>query len=689
MPLRAEGGGACGGSGRRAGGRGHRRSRDCCAVRGHATGRPGQHAELFAAAPARVRAAPGYPEARTRCDRRRVAARRRIPAGGRQPRRGAVRVRYTHVRHYARIHARSRRGRACQGVLAPARHRRRFAGRRRAARAVVGAGARRRRGRGRRLRYRLRAVGHARRVPAAGTERCRTARTDRADRARVSLTHARLREGFWGRGRRPYNDMRIALALENLKLAVSALRANILRTASTILGIVAGIAVVIAVVTVIRGLDYTVAATFSSQGSTVFTVSKWPLVSTSRQDLVRLRKRKDITPEDADAVARLCTSCWRTGLAVGSLRLVKYEEQSAENVYARGVSLSLFEIENISLSAGRSWMESESSAGYPVCVVGPDVVSNLFEDAPPETVIGKGIRIAGHPFRIIGVTEPLGELFGFSRDNFVLVPIQTYQKLFGANQSVVIYARVPNVQQLEETQEQVRTIVRNRRSKLSRDEDDGFSMESQDVFLELYRKSTSNIFMVTICVASISLFVGGVVVMNIMLVSVVERTREIGLRKAVGARRTDILTQFLTEAVIMTILGGLLGIASGFLLAYFISQVEELGSNTIWVTKFDPKFARIPSVAERQRKDLTTEDAEAIRREAPSVSETSPVRRMATVTIRYGNRQSSTPRMFGVTTTYEYTHSNYLGYGHFVSEPDLERRVNVCVLGQDVARALF
>ena len=122
---------------------------------------------------------------------------------------------------------------------------------------------------------------------------------------------------------------------------------------------------------------------------------------------------------------------------------------------------------------------------------------------------------------------------------------------------------------------------------------------------------------------------------------------------------------------------------------FFISQIEELGSNTIWVTKFDPKFARIPSVAERQRKDLTTEDAEAIRREAPSVSETSPVRRMATVTIRYGNRQSSTPRMFGVTTTYEYTHSNYLGYGHFVSEPDLERRVNVCVLGQDVARALF
>jgi putative ABC transport system permease protein len=367
--------------------------------------------------------------------------------------------------------------------------------------------------------------------------------------------------------------MRIPLALENLRLAISALRANVLRTASTILGIAAGIAVVIAVVTIIRGLDYTVAATFSSQGSTVFTVSKWPMVYTSRQDLVSFRKRKNITAEDADAVARLCTSCWRTGQAVGSLRPVKHEQQTSENVYARGVSLSLFDIENLVLSAGRSWMEGESGTGLPVCVIGPDVVTNLFDDAPPDTVIGKSIRIAGHPFRIIGVTEPLGELFGFSRDNFVLVPIQTYEKLFGVSQSVVIYARVHGVQQLEETQEQVRTIMRNRRGKLSRHEDDGFSIESQDVMLELYRRATSNIYVVTICVASVSLLVGGVVVMNIMLVSVAERTREIGLRKAVGARRTDILTQFLTEAVIMAILGGVFGIAGGFVLAYLLSGV--------------------------------------------------------------------------------------------------------------------
>lgn len=366
--------------------------------------------------------------------------------------------------------------------------------------------------------------------------------------------------------------MRIPLILENLKLAVSALRANILRTASTILGIVAGIAVVIAVVTVIRGLDHTVATTFSSQGSTVFTVSKWPLTSTSRQELVRFRKRKDITVEDADAVARLCTSCWRTGLGVGSLRLVTYKEQSSENVYTRGISPSLFDIENVSLSAGRSWVEGEGSAGYPVCVVGPDVVSNLFDGAPPEAVVGQGIRIAGHPFRIIGVTQPLGELFGFSRDNFILIPIPTYEKLFGINQSVVIYARVPSVQHLGEAEEQVRAIMRNRRRKLGRDEEDGFSIESQDVLVEFYRRATANIYLVTVCVASVSLLVGGVVVMNIMLVSVAERTREIGLRKAVGARRTDILTQFLTEAVIMAVLGGVLGIAGGFLLAYLISQ---------------------------------------------------------------------------------------------------------------------
>ena len=147
----------------------------------------------------------------------------------------------------------------------------------------------------------------------------------------------------------------------------------------------------------------------------------------------------------------------------------------------------------------------------------------------------------------------------------------------------------------------------------------------------------------------------------------------------------------------LTMLGVAVGVLSILFMAavihglhnFFVSQIEELGSNTIWVTKFDPKFARIPSAAERQRKDLTVGDAEAIRREAPSVSEVSPVRRMATVTARYGNRQAGSPRMLGVTPAYEYTHSNYLGYGRFINESDLERRANVCVLGQDVAGALY
>ncbi|HEX8118762.1 MAG TPA: ABC transporter permease, partial [Pyrinomonadaceae bacterium] len=122
---------------------------------------------------------------------------------------------------------------------------------------------------------------------------------------------------------------------------------------------------------------------------------------------------------------------------------------------------------------------------------------------------------------------------------------------------------------------------------------------------------------------------------------------------------------------------------------FFISQIEELGSNAIWVTKFDPKFARVPTAAERQRRDLTVEDADALRHEAPSVADAAPVRRMTTVTVRYGNRQSATPRMLGVTTSYEYANSSYLDYGRFIGETDLERRANVCVLGQDVARALY
>ena len=358
-------------------------------------------------------------------------------------------------------------------------------------------------------------------------------------------------------------------------MAVGSLRANKLRTALTLVGIVVGVAAVIAVVTIIQGLDNKVASTFSSQGSTVFTISKRPQIIRSREDFIKFNKRKDVTHEDAEAIGRLCTSCWRVGLAANARETVKRGDQQMENFTIRGVSpTSMFDIDGRSLDVGRIWTDEEGESGREICVVGSDVVANLFGGASTDQVLGREIKVAGRPFQIVGVLESLGSIFGASRDSVAYIPYSTYQKLYGARDSIVVMIQVPAAEQLELAQDQVRTVMRNRRGlTFGEVDDEGFSLETQDVFLDLYGKATSNIYIVTIAVAAISLVVGGIVVMNIMLVSVTERTKEIGIRKALGARRKDILTQFLIEAVAVTAIGGGIGVLTGFGLAYLIAAL--------------------------------------------------------------------------------------------------------------------
>jgi putative ABC transport system permease protein len=368
---------------------------------------------------------------------------------------------------------------------------------------------------------------------------------------------------------------RIAALWEAFKVALGSLRSNKLRTALTLMGIVVGVTAVIAVVTIIKGLDKTVAQTFSSQGSTVFTISKQPQIITSREDFIKFNRRKDVTYDDADAIMRLCSSCWRIGVAANAIEVVKYADQKAENVRVRGVEpTTMFDIDGVTIESGRIWTEGEGSSGREICVVGPDILKNLFNEATADRAVGQEIKIAGRPYMIIGVLEPLGSILGFSRDNVVYIPYSTYQKVYGSRRSLVVFIQVPEAEQLEGAEDQVRTIMHNRRGRTADDPDDeGFSLETQDVFLNLYGAATSNIYIVTIGVAAVSLVVGGIVVMNIMLVSVTERTKEIGIRKAIGARQKDILTQFLIEAVTVTALGGAIGVGTGFGLAYIISAL--------------------------------------------------------------------------------------------------------------------
>ena len=369
---------------------------------------------------------------------------------------------------------------------------------------------------------------------------------------------------------------RIALSAlwESFRVAFSSLRANKLRAGLTLIGIIVGVSAVIAVVTIIKGLDQTVASTFSSQGSTVFSVSKRPQIITSREDFLRFNKRKDVRQDDAEAIARLCTLCWRTGITANVAReTVKHGDQKSDEVTIQAITISMFDINAVNLDAGRFFSESEYTAGREAAVVGADILENLFGGASPESVIGQDVRIAGHPFEIVGVAEKKGKIFGISRDNLIYIPYTAYQKIYGARNSLVVFIQAASAEQLPQVEDQVRAIMRNRRGRSFQDEDDGFALETQDVFLNLYGTATSNIYIVTIGVAAISLVVGSIVVMNIMLVSVTERTKEIGIRKAVGARQSDILRQFLIEAVTVTSIGGAIGVLTGFGLAYLISML--------------------------------------------------------------------------------------------------------------------
>lgn len=375
-----------------------------------------------------------------------------------------------------------------------------------------------------------------------------------------------------------------------IHLAVKNLFVNKLRTFLTLLGIIVGVASMIAVVTIIQGLNETVANTFSANGSTVFTIAKGPSVITSREDMLKIGRRSDVTEEDALAVARGCPLCWRTGYAARGAELVKHGERSADNVSIRGITISLFDIEDITAEYGRIWTEHEGNAGQYVAVVGSDIIKNLFDDAPPDSVIGKEIRVRGSMFRIIGAVEPLGSILGVSRDNFVLVPYNTSQKVLPGRSSLTINVQVRDPDDLENAKDQAATVMRNRRGKITtylgdeKEEDEGFSIESADVFIGLYSDATDNIYLVTIGVAAISLIVGGIVVMNIMLVSVAERTKEIGLRMAVGARPLDIMRQFLTEAVVIASAGGVIGLVLGFGLANLISLLIGFPTLISWLS---------------------------------------------------------------------------------------------------------
>jgi putative ABC transport system permease protein len=358
-------------------------------------------------------------------------------------------------------------------------------------------------------------------------------------------------------------------------IATSSLWAHKLRSILTLIGVVIGVTSVIAVVSLINGANQYVATRVFRLGADVFGLSKQPSIITNVDDFLEFQKRKRISYDDYEAVKDLCKSCKDVGAALGGRIEAKSGLNSLKDTNLRAWTPQMAELYDVDLVSGRHITEADLRDAAPVCVIGNDLVDNLMPGMDP---IGKEIRWNNTPCQVIGLGKKEGSSLGTSLDNWIILPLTTYKKENGNQQdSLRVTCRAGSAANIQVSVDEVRQIMRGRHH-LAYGKKDDFAVETSDSFLALWKDISGTFFVVTIGIASISLVVGGIVIMNIMLVSVTERTREIGVRKAIGARRGDILMQFLIEASTIAAIGGALGVIFGVLLAKIVSWVSPLPS---------------------------------------------------------------------------------------------------------------
>lgn len=353
--------------------------------------------------------------------------------------------------------------------------------------------------------------------------------------------------------------------LEGIIIALASLIANKLRSILTLIGVIIGVMTVIAITSIIAGMNKYVADQLSSVGSDTFFINKWGLIM-SEDEWWEALKRKSITLDDMKAVEDHCPACYKVGASADVTRRVKRGNVYLDDASIAGVTANLIDIIDIKVEEGEGRYVSrfEEEHNRAVAFIGWEIKDKLFGQVDP---IGRDIKIGNQKFRVVGIAQKRGSFLGQSRDNFVHVPITTFFKHFGRHRygrevSVDIVVKAVSFESMSEAMDQARVILRARRH-VPYDKQDDFAMMTGETFMDLYRQFTSTAYLTMIGISSIALLVGGIVIMNIMLVSVKERTREIGIRKALGARRKDVLWQFLIESVTVALVGGLLGVILG------------------------------------------------------------------------------------------------------------------------------
>ena len=344
---------------------------------------------------------------------------------------------------------------------------------------------------------------------------------------------------------------------EGLSIAWAAIRANKLRSVLTTLGIVIGIVTVTLMGTAIAGLDRAFLHTISFIGADVLYVQRNDWGPHSSEEWMRIQKRQPLTIEQANALEREFALARAVSPVSFTMRPLKYNKRSASGVTIVGSTDQLLITGGISIAAGRFFSAAESEGGRPVCVIGSEVATNLF---PRESPLGKRITIGQQPFEVVGILEKQGSLFG-DFDNQAVIPLPQMNAAFIHSRDLeMIQVKVKNVADLEDAREEMHTLLRHIRHLAPADPDD-FAINQQDQILSMVHQVTGTIAAVGLFITGLSLFVGGIGIMNIMFVSVAERTREIGIRKAIGAKRRTILLQFLIEAATICLIGGAIALS--------------------------------------------------------------------------------------------------------------------------------
>ncbi len=351
---------------------------------------------------------------------------------------------------------------------------------------------------------------------------------------------------------------------DNLAQCFSALRAHKLRASLTMLGLTMGVATLITVMTIVQGANGYVEQKIANLGTNVFQIARTPFAVTDFNIVIKALKYRKIELDDMRAIAEKCDKCEEVGATASATSTVRarYGNKEVRDVNFSGLTANMADIDTRIVELGRYFTPSEAEHKTNVCMIGDTLVQQLFLGVDP---IGKSLRVGNDELMVVGVLEKIGSVLGQDQDDFVMVPLPVFLRMQGAHTSLTINVKTGK-EKFELAQDQAQLILRARRHLTSGMEND-FFIGTKESYMALWRSISSAFFGVFIMVSAISVVIGGIVIMNVMLVSVTLRRREIGVRRAVGATKHDILRQFIAESLMQCIAGGLIGITLGFLVA--------------------------------------------------------------------------------------------------------------------------